>query len=528
MPGPKASNAPKPTPLRQTAAGGKTLGLNDYLRKILTARVYDVAIETSLELARNLSKRVHNQVLLKREDSQPVFSFKLRGAYNKLAQLTREQRDRGVICASAGNHAQGVALGAKRLGCKAMIVMPVTTPHLKVDAVKALGGTVILHGESYSDAHAHALELEQQHGLTFVHPFDDPDVIAGQGTIAMEILRQHPDPIEAVFVAIGGGGLISGVAAYIKAVRPEIKVIGVQMNDSDAMIRSVKAGKRVSLAEVGLFSDGTAVKQVGVETFRLTRELVDDFITVDADAVCAAIKDVFQDTRSILEPAGALSVAGAKQYIEKHQLKGHTLVAIACGANMNFDRLRFVAERADIGEDREALLAVTLPEERGSFKRFCEVIGPRSVTEFNYRISDEKTAHVFIGVATAQRGESATLAASFNRQGFRTIDLTHDELAKLHLRHMVGGRSELARDERLYRFVFPERPGALMKFLSSLHPDWNISLFHYRSTGADIGRIVVGMQVPRQDKKAFKDFLSTLNYPCVDETDNPAYRLFLR
>ncbi|MDL2336439.1 MAG: threonine ammonia-lyase, biosynthetic [Pseudomonadota bacterium] len=513
---------------KKRADQAKKLSLSDYLQKILTARVYDVAVETPLELARNLSKRIHNEVFLKREDSQQVFSFKLRGAYNKMAHLSSEQLQRGVICASAGNHAQGVALGAKRLGCKAMIVMPETTPRLKIDAVKALGGAVVLHGESYSDAYAHALELEQQHGLTFVHPFDDPDVIAGQGTIGMEILRQHPGPIDAVFVAIGGGGLISGVAAYIKAVRPEIKVIGVQMTDSDAMIRSVKAGKRVSLPDVGLFSDGTAVKQVGIETFRLTRELVDDFMTVDTDAVCAAIKDVFQDTRSILEPAGALAVAAVKQYVDKHQIKGQTLVAIACGANMNFDRLRFVAERADVGEEREALLAVTIPEERGSFKRFCQVIGPRSVTEFNYRISDEKRAHVFVGIATTQRGESTTLTNSFSRQGFDAIDLTHDELAKLHLRHMVGGRSVLASDERLYRFVFPERPGALMKFLSSLHPGWNISLFHYRNQGSDYGRILVGIQVPRKDKKAFREFLDTLAYPCVDETDNPAYRLFLR
>ena len=522
--------APAAHPARKKgpAARGKTLGLGDYLKKILTARVYDVAVETPLELARNLSLRIGNQVYLKREDSQQVFSFKLRGAYNKMAHLTPEQLRRGVICASAGNHAQGVALGAGRLGCKALIVMPTTTPRLKIDAVKALGGEVVLHGESYSDAYAHALTLEQQLGLTFVHPFDDPDVIAGQGTIAMEILRQHPGPIDAVFVAIGGGGLISGVAAYIKAVRPEIKVIGVQMTDSDAMIRSVTAGKRVVLNDVGLFSDGTAVKQVGVETFRLTRELVDDFMTVDTDAVCAAIKDVFQDTRSILEPAGAMAVAAVKQYVARQRAQGQTLVAIACGANMNFDRLRFVAERADVGEEREALLAVTIPEERGSFKKFCELIGPRAVTEFNYRISDERCAHVFVGLSTTQRGESTTLADTFNRHGFQAIDLTKDELAKLHLRHMVGGRSELAADERLYRFLFPERPGALMKFLASLHPGWNISLFHYRNQGGDYGRILVGIQVPRQDKKAFREFLDTLDYPWVDETDNAAYRLFLR
>ena len=525
-----ARSAPAARPARQRGkpARSKALSLGDYLKKILTARVYDVAVETPLELAKSLSLRIANQVFLKREDSQQVFSFKLRGAYNKMAHLTPEQLRRGVICASAGNHAQGVALGASRMGCKALIVMPTTTPRLKIDAVKALGGEVVLQGESYSDAYAHALLLEKQLGLTFVHPFDDPDVIAGQGTIAMEILRQHPGPIDAVFVAIGGGGLISGVAAYIKAVRPEIKVIGVQMTDSDAMIRSVKAGKRVILGDVGLFSDGTAVKQVGIETFRLTRELVDDFMTVDTDAVCAAIKDVFQDTRSILEPAGAMAVAAVKQYVADHQAKGQTLVAIACGANMNFDRLRFVAERADVGEEREALLAVTIPEERGSFKKFCELIGPRAVTEFNYRISDERRAHVFVGISTTQRGESTALAAAFNRQGFQAIDLTKDELAKLHLRHMVGGRSELAADERLYRFRFLERPGALMKFLASLHPGWNISLFHYRNQGADYGRILVGIQVPRQGQKAFREFLGTLDYPWVDETDNAAYRLFLR
>jgi threonine dehydratase len=517
--------------LKKTAApAAKSLPLTraDYLQKILTARVYDVAVETPLEAARTLSKRLSNQVLLKREDSQPVFSFKLRGAYNKMAHLSPEQLQRGVICASAGNHAQGVALSAKRLGCKAMIVMPVTTPKLKVDAVRSHGGDAVLHGDSYSDAYLHALELEAQHGLTFVHPFDDPDVIAGQGTIAMEILRQHQGPIAAVFVAIGGGGLISGIAAYIKAVRPEIKVIGVQTHDSDAMIRSVKAGKRVQLNDVGLFSDGTAVKLVGEETFRLVRELVDDFVIVDTDAVCAAIKDVFQDTRSILEPAGALGVAAVKQYVDQHKTKGQTYVAITTGANMNFDRLRFVAERAEVGEEREAVFAVTMPEERGSFKRFCELIGPRAVTEVNYRISDANEAHVFVGIATSNRDESDKIARNFTRHGFATLDLTDDELAKQHVRHMVGGRSILAHDERLYRFIFPERPGALMRFLSSMHPEWNISLFHYRNQGADYGRILVGIQVPRADKQAFREFLDTLAYPCEDETDNPVYRLFLR
>jgi len=505
----------------------------DYLKKILTARVYDVAIESSLEPAKNLSRRLHNKVLLKREDQQAVFSFKLRGAYNKMAHLTDEQLKRGVICASAGNHAQGVALSAHKLGTRAVIVMPVTTPQVKVEGVKSLGGEVVLHGESYSDAYLHACELEKQQGLTFVHPFDDPDVIAGQGTIAMEILRQHQGPIDAVFVAIGGGGLIAGVANYIKAVRPEIKVIGVQTADSDAMMRSVDAKKRVTLADVGLFADGTAVKLVGEETFRVARELVDDFVTVDTDAVCAAIKDVFIDTRSIVEPSGALGVAAIKQYAATHKTRGETYVAILSGANMNFDRLRFVAERAEVGEEREALFAVTIPEERGSFRRFCELVGAlpgglRSVTEFNYRISDAAQAHVFVGLSTHGKGESVKIAANFNRHGFSTLDLTHDELAKEHIRHMVGGRTSLAQDERLMRFDFPERPGALMKFLSAMRPNWNISLFHYRNQGADYGRILVGIQVPKADNKAFKAFLETLGYPYVEETDNPVYRLFLQ
>ena len=520
--------APKNKTTKRDAKPPTHLTLTDYLQKILTARVYDVAIETALEPARDLSKRLDNTVLLKREDTQPVFSFKLRGAYNKMAHLSAVQLQRGVICASAGNHAQGVALAAKRMGCKAMIVMPVTTPRVKVDAVRSHGGEVVLHGDSYSDAHVRALELEAEYGLTFVHPFDDPDVIAGQGTIAMEILRQHQGPIDAVFVAIGGGGLISGVAAYIKAVRPEIKVIGVQTNDSDAMLRSVRAGKRVQLTDVGLFADGTAVKLVGEETFRLAREWVDDFVVVDTDAACAAIKDVFQDTRSILEPSGALGVAAIKQYVETHRCTGKTFVAITCGANMNFDRLRFVAERAEVGENREAHFAVTIPEERGSFKHFCELLGPRSVTEFNYRISDSKVAHVFVGLATINRGEADTLAGSFTGHGFATLNLTDDDLAKEHIRYMVGGRSALAEDERLYRFIFPERPGALMRFLSSMDPAWNISLFHYRNQGADFGRILVGIQVPRTDKKAFREFLESLAYPCEDETDNPVYRLFLR
>jgi len=511
----------------------KHLQPEDYLKKILTARVYDVAVESALEPARNLSRRLHNKVLLKREDQQPVFSFKLRGAYNKMAHLSAEQLKAGVICASAGNHAQGVAMSAHKLGSRAVVVMPTTTPQLKIDAVKGLGGEVVLFGDSYSDAYAHAVALADQQQLTFVHPFDDPDVIAGQGTIAMEILRQHQGPLDAVFVAIGGGGLISGVASYIKAIRPEVKVIGVQMSDSDAMARSVESNERVTLADVGLFSDGTAVKLVGEETFRLTRALVDEFMLVDTDAVCAGIKDVFVDTRSIVEPAGALAVAAIKQYVARNKTRGETYVAILCGANMNFDRLRFVAERAEVGEEREGLFAVTIPEERGSFRRFCELVGTlpggqRNVTEFNYRISDAAQAHVFVGLATHGKGESARIAANFSRHGFETLDLTHDELAKEHVRHMVGGHSPLANDERLLRFVFPERPGALMKFLSAMRPNWNISLFHYRNQGADYGRILVGMQVPQEDDKAFKAFLEALGYPYVEETANPVYRLFLR
>jgi len=505
----------------------------DYLTRILNAKVYDVAKESALEPAKNLSRRLHNKVLLKREDQQPVFSFKLRGAYNKMAHLAPEQLKRGVICASAGNHAQGVALSAHKMGVRAVIVMPTTTPQVKVDAVKALGGEVVLFGDSYSDAYGHSVKLEKEQGLTFVHPFDDPDVIAGQGTVAMEILRQHQGPLDAVFVAIGGGGLISGVANYIKAVRPEVKVIGVQMNDSDAMMRSVESGQRVTLPDVGLFSDGTAVKLVGEETFRVARELVDEFVTVDTDAVCAAIKDIFVDTRSIVEPSGALAVAAIKQYVATHKTKGQTFAAILCGANMNFDRLRFVAERAEVGEEREALFAVTIPEERGSFRRFCELIGtlpggPRNVTEFNYRISDSQQAHVFVGLTTHAKGESAKIAANFGKHGFATLDLTHDELAKEHVRHMVGGHSPLAQEERLLRFVFPERPGALLKFLSLMRPGWNISLFHYRNQGADYGRILVGLQVPAKDDKAFAKFLDTLGYPYVEETQNPVYRLFLK
>ncbi len=499
----------------------------DYLKRILTSKVYDVATETPLEPAKLLSARIQNTILLKREDTQSVFSFKIRGAYNKMANLSAEARSHGVICASAGNHAQGVALSAKKLGCRAVIAMPTSTPKVKVDAVKRLGGEVVLHGDSFSDAYEHALILQKEQNLTFVHPFDDPFVIAGQGTIAMEILRQQPSALDAIFVSIGGGGLIAGIAAYIKQLRPEIKIIGVQTEDSDAMIRSVRAGRRISLPDVGLFSDGTAVKQVGVETFRLVKEYVDDFITVDTDAICAALKDVFQDTRSVLEPAGALALAGAKRYIAENKWKNKTVAVITSGANMNFDRLRFVADRADVGEAKEAIFAVTMPEVKGSFKQLCTALGARNVTEFNYRISDANKAHVFVGVQINSLEEAEKVADRLRRKKFDVLDLTADDLAKSHLRYMVGGHSSLAENEVLYRFEFPERPGALMTFLNTMNPEWNISLFHYRNQGADYGRVLVGIQVPPADKKAFKEFLSTIGYPFIKETDNPAYKLFL-
>jgi threonine dehydratase len=509
----------------ESSTGGDA---TDYLKRILTARVYDIVHETPLEAATELSSRLDNTVLLKREDLQPVFSFKIRGAYNKMANLAPERLARGVIAASAGNHAQGVALAANRLGCPAMIVMPTTTPDVKIDAVRRSGAEVVLAGESFSDSYVRAVELMEEHELTFVHPFDDADVIAGQGTIGMEIVRQHAGPLHAVFVAIGGGGLISGIATYVKALRPDVRVIGVQTEDSDAMARSIEAGHRVELDNVGLFSDGTAVKLVGEETFRLTSAYVDEIIRVDTDEVCAAIKDVFADTRSILEPAGALAVAGMKSYVDATGIREETLVAIACGANMNFDRLRFVSERAEIGERREAIFAVTIPEERGSFRRFIEQIGlDRSITEFNYRIAAETEAYVFVGMQIRSRDEADALVAGFRAAGLDALDLTDDELSKLHLRHLVGGRSPLAHDERLFRFEFPERPGALMRFLSSMSPDWNISLFHYRNHGSDVGRVLVGMQVPDADGDAFAEFLVRLGYRHWEETDHPAYHRFL-
>ncbi|MEO1427635.1 MAG: threonine ammonia-lyase, biosynthetic [Cyanobacteria bacterium J06633_8] len=501
--------------------------LCDYLVQILTARVYEVAQETPLEIAPLLSQRLNNNLLLKREDMQSVFSFKLRGAYNKMANLTPDMLQQGVIAASAGNHAQGVALAAAKLGTQAIIVMPKTTPQLKVDAVKARGGEVVLHGNTYDDACGYAHELATQKNLTFIHPFDDPHVIAGQGTIGMEILRQYQKPIHAIFVAIGGGGLIAGVAAYVKRLRPEIKIIGVEPIDADAMYQSLQLGQRVRLSQVGLFADGVAVRQVGEETFKLCQHYVDDIIRVTTDDTCAAIKDVFEDTRSIVEPAGGLAIAGAKAYVEREGIEGENLVAIACGANMNFDRLRFVAERAEFGERREAIFAVTIPEKPGSLHKFCECIGKRNLTEFNYRIASEKEAQIFVGVQIQNRADGVKIAETITNCGFPIMDLTDDELTKMHLRHMVGGRSPLAHNELLYRFEFPERPGALMQFVSSMSPNWNISLFHYRNNGSDYGRIVVGMQVPPEEMEEWQAFLDTLGYQYWDENKNPAYKLFL-
>jgi len=499
----------------------------DYLERILKARVYDVALESPLEHAHALSKRLGNSILLKREDLQPIFSFKLRGAYNKMAGLPRARLARGVIAASAGNHAQGVALAAQRLGCRAVIVMPVTTPRIKVDAVQGRGAEVRLYGDSYAEAYQEALRIKRKRRLVFVHPYDDPEVIAGQGTIGMEILRQHPGELDAIFVPIGGGGLIAGIAAYVKQISPKTKIVGVEPVDAAAMARSLKAGRRIKLDHVGLFADGVAVKEVGRETFRLCRALVDDVVLVDTDEMCAAIKDVFEDTRVVLEPAGALGVAGAKAWVERHGARGKTLVAVASGANTNFDRLRFIAEEAELGEHREAVLAVTIPERPGSFKKFCATLGGSNITEFNYRIADSHEAHIFVGIEVDGQAQTTRIVRNLRKHGLTTLDLSDNEMAKLHVRHMVGGRAPFARNELLYRFEFPERPGALMKFLENMRSDWNISLFHYRNHGADYGRVLVGMQVPKSEMRQFTAFLRKLGYPYADETRNPAYRLFL-
>ncbi|ACL73848.1 threonine ammonia-lyase, biosynthetic [Thioalkalivibrio sulfidiphilus] len=499
-----------------------------YLEKILTARVYDVARETPLDSMPTLSGRLDNRVLLKREDLQPVFSFKLRGAYNRMFHLTEEERSRGVIAASAGNHAQGVALGARQLGIRAIIVMPQTTPSIKVDAVRSLGGKAVLHGDSYDDAYAHAMGLVEKHGYTFIHPFDDPYVIAGQGTVAMELLRQHPDPIDAVFICTGGGGLLAGMATYIKALRPEIRVIGVEPDDAPSMTEALRRKRRIILDQVGIFADGVAVRQVGEENYRLARKHVDEMLLVSTDEICAAIKDIFDDTRVMAEPAGALAVAGIKKYVEARGVSGQNLVAVLSGANMNFDRLRYVAERAELGERREALFAATIPERPGSFRAFCRAIGKRGITEFNYRYADDREAHVFVGVKLSGGDEERqAILESLRRQGYAMLDLTDNEMAKSHLRHMVGGHVGDVGDERVYRFEFPERPGALLRFLTRMGQDWNISLFHYRNHGAAYGRVLVGMQVPSGDAKRFQAFVDELGYPCWEETDNPVYRMFL-
>ncbi len=500
----------------------------NYVDRILKAKVYDVAVETSLDAAPRLSSRLDNRILFKREDLQPVFSFKIRGAYNKIAQLSPISAQRGVICASAGNHAQGVALAARTRGIRAVIVMPETTPDIKVQAVADFGGEIVLRGDDFDQAYEHALELGRERALVFVHPFDDPDVIAGQGTIAMEILRQHHgDEIDAIFVPVGGGGLISGIAAYVKALYPRIKIIGVEPEDAAGMHESLRAGKRVTLDRVGMFADGVAVRRVGEESFRLAREFVDEVILVTTDQICAAIQDIFQDTRSIAEPAGALAVAGIKKYVARENCKARTLVAVNSGANMNFDRLRYVAERADLGAQREALFAVEIPEAPGSFLRFCEFLGRRSVTEFNYRYADLQAAQIFVGLALTQgRSEREDLMRSISAAGFAVRDMTENEMAKLHVRYMVGGQAGLS-DERLYRFEFPERPGALLKFLQAVGMNWNISLFHYRNHGSDYGRVLAGIQVPLETRTDFLLHLNELHYAYTEETDNPAYKIFL-
>ncbi|MBE8716140.1 threonine ammonia-lyase, biosynthetic [Cellvibrio polysaccharolyticus] len=499
-----------------------------YIKRILNARIYDLAVETPLDDARSLSQRLDNRVLLKREDLQPVFSFKIRGAYNKLQQLSEEERAKGVIAASAGNHAQGLALGAKHLGIKATIVMPRTTPNIKVDAVKARGGKVVLHGDSYDEAAAHAQKLVEEKGLTYIHPFDDPDVIAGQGTIALEILRQFPGHIDAIFVPVGGGGICAGISAYVKYVRPEIKVIAVESDESACLKAAMDKNRRVTLPHVGIFADGIAVAQIGQETFRVIRNSIDDVLTVNTDEICAAIKDIFDDTRSIAEPAGATALAGLKKYVAQTGCKGQTLIAIDSGANTNFDRLRYISERTEFGEQREAILAVTIPERPGAYKEFCQALGKRNITEFNYRYADQRAAKIFVGVQVGVGGaDRQELLTDLQEKGYEVVDMTENELAKLHIRHMVGGHAHNVEDEVVYRFEFPERPGALYTFLTRLAGRWNISMFHYRNHGSAAGRVFVGMQVPKAERAQVKQFLDELGYPYKNETDNEAYQFFL-
>jgi len=499
------------------------------IERILTARVYDVAIESPLEEAKSLSLKCENHVHIKREDLQPVFSFKLRGAFNRMFRLSDEERKRGVIAASAGNHAQGVAISGEKLGIKTTIVMPKITPEIKVNGVKSFGGNAVLKGNNFDEAYKYATELSEKEGLTFIHPFDDLDVIAGQGTIGMELLRQHPDPIDIIFVCIGGGGLISGIASYIKYLSPKTKVIGIEHEEAPSMTEALKQGAIVELETIGTFADGTAVRKAGNYTFDIVNSLVDEVITVTTDETCAAMKDVFEDTRTMLEPSGALGVAGLKKYTKQHEIKNKQLVAISSGANINFDRLRHVAERAEVGEKREAILGVTIPEQYNSFKQFCEALGDRSITEFNYRYSDTKNAQVYTGVKLTNGDfEKKEIISDLENKGYEVIDLTDNELAKIHLRFMVGGHATDISNELVYRFSFPEKPGALLHFLRSMKGIWNISLFHYRNHGSDFGRVLVGIQVPLSEEEEFKHFLNILGYEYWDETENIAYKSFLR
>lgn len=498
------------------------------VKKILQARVYEAACETPISPAPFLSRRFNNQILIKREDLQPVFSFKIRGAYNKMAQLSEEQKAKGVIAASAGNHAQGLAMAAKLMGVKAVIVMPRITPDIKVQAVRARGAKVILKGDAFAAASEHAQELIKEHGYTYIPPFDDIDVVAGQGTIGVEILRQHSGPLDAIFIPVGGGGLIAGVAAYVKYLRPDIKIIGVEAEDSACLKAALEAGERVVLDQVGVFAEGVAVAQIGEVPFSLVRDLVDEVITVNTDEMCAAVKDIFEDTRAVAETSGALSLAGLKKYVQQTGVEGQTLLCINSGANTNFDRLQHIAERTELGEQREAILAVTISEKPGSFKKFCRTLGKRMVTEFSYRYADNSEAHIFVGVQVKPGGEDRQAVIDKLREGgYQVEDLTDNELAKLHIRHLSGGRPSERFEEELYRFEFPERPGALMNFLTQLPHDWNISLFHYRNHGAAYGRVLVGMQVPNGDRTHVTEYLDAIGYRYWQESDNPAYRLFM-